>query len=198
MGPKNRHAGEFPPGLSRERNLVLIGYRATGKTAVGALLARKLARPFLDLDQVLEEDAGQSITALVEAKGWAEFRQREKELVARYGRARGQVLATGGGVVLDSENVEILRENGVVVWLKADPSTIRKRLSRDQGEVNQRPSLTGSGTLDEVAEVLRTRQSLYAAAAHVVIDTAGQSLSQVVEKVLDAVGKCFGGGGPGT
>ena len=183
----NESPGETSPGPSRQRNLVLIGYRATGKSAVGALLARELARPFVDLDQVLEEEAGQSITALVAAAGWAEFRRREKELVARYGRAGGQVLATGGGAVLDPENVEILRKNGVVVWLTADPDTIRERLSRDRGEVSQRPSLTNSNTVDEVAEVLKSRQPLYAAASHVIVDTAGQSIEQVAAQVLAAI-----------
>jgi shikimate kinase len=187
MGPENIDAGELPLCLSRERNLVLIGYRATGKTAVGALLAQRLARPFVDLDQVLEEEMGRSIADLVAEEGWAEFRQREKELVARWGRAGGQVLATGGGAVLDPENVEILRENGVVVWLRADPATIQERLSRDQREVSQRPSLTGRSTLEEVAEVLQSRQPLYAAAAHIVIDTDQHSLDQVVEQVLAAV-----------
>lgn len=187
MQPQNEDAGELHPYLTRERNLVLIGYRATGKSAVGSLLAQRLARPFVDLDQVLEAEMGRSITDLVAAKGWAEFRRREKEVVARFGRAGGQVLATGGGAVLDPENVEILRQNGVVVWLRADPATIQERLSRDQREVSQRPSLLGSSTLEEVAEVLQTRQPLYAAAAHLVIDTDRHSLDQVVEMVLAAV-----------
>jgi len=187
MGPKNIDAGKGPPGLTQNRNLVLIGYRATGKTAVGALLAQELARPFVDLDEVLEEEMGCSIADLVAAKGWAEFRRREKELVARFGQADGQVLATGGGAVLDPENVEVLRKNGVVVWLRADPGTIQERLSRDQRQVSQRPSLTDSSTLGEVAEVLQSRQPLYAAAAHIVIDTDQHSLDQVVEKVLAAV-----------
>ena len=187
MGPQNRDAGELPLCLSGERNLVLIGYRATGKTEVGALLAEKLGRPLVDLDQALETEMGRSIADLVAAKGWAEFRRREKEIVARYGRVGGRVLATGGGVVLDPENIKILRENGVVVWLQADPGTIRERLARDRVQESQRPSLTGGGTLGEVEEVLQTRQPLYAAAAHVVIDTAGQSVEQVVEKVLAAV-----------
>jgi len=191
MGPPNSHAGDPSPGLTRERNLVLIGYRATGKSAVGAMLARKLARPFVDLDQVLEEEMGQSIADLVAAKGWAEFRRREKEMVARFGRACGQVLATGGGAVLDRENVEVLRKNGVVVWLRAAPATIQERLSRDQREVSQRPSLTGRSTLEEVAEVLQGRQPLYAAAAHIVIDTDQHSPDQVVEKVLAAVQSMF-------
>ena len=187
MGPKNSHAGDLSPCLSGEGNLVLIGYRATGKSAVGAMLAQRLARPFVDLDQVLVEEMGRSIADLVAAKGWAEFRRREKEVVARFGRAGGQVLATGGGAVLDPENAKILRENGVVVWLRADPATIQERLSRDQREVSQRPSLTGGSTLEEVAEVLQSRQPLYAAAAHLVIDTDQYSLDQVVEKVLAAV-----------
>jgi shikimate kinase len=187
MGPIAKETGPIAPGLTGDRNLVLIGYRATGKTAVGALLAQRLARPFLDLDQVLEEEMGGSIADLVAAQGWAEFRRREKELVARCGRAGGQVLATGGGAVLDPENVAVLRQNGVVVWLRADPATIQERLSRDQRQVSQRPSLTGRSTLDEVAEVLHSRQPLYAAAAHIVIDTDQHSLEQVVEKVLAAV-----------
>jgi shikimate kinase len=187
MGPKDKDAGGLLPCLNQERNLVLIGYRATGKTAVGALLAQRLARPFLDLDQVLEEETGRSIADLVAEKGWAEFRRREKELVSRFARARGRVLATGGGAVLDPENAKILRENGVVVWLRADPATIQERLSRDEREVSQRPSLTGRSTLEEVAEVLQSRQPRYAAAAHIIIDTDQHSLVQVVEKVLAAV-----------
>jgi shikimate kinase len=198
MMPNPKGARKLPPCLSGERNLVLIGYRATGKTEVGGLLAEKLGRPLVDLDQTLEREMGRSITDLVAARGWAEFRKREKEMVARCGRVGGQVLATGGGVVLDPENVAILRQNGVVVWLQADPGTIRERLSRDRVQESQRPSLTGGGTLDEVAEVLQNRQPLYAAAAHVVIDTTGQSVEQVAEKVLDEVGKCFAEGGPGT
>jgi len=187
MGLKKHNTEENIPDLTPERNLVLIGYRATGKTAVGALLAQKLARAFVDLDQVLEEEMGFSIADLVAAKGWSEFRRREKELVARFGGANGRVLATGGGAVLDPENVEVLRKNGVVVWLAADPATIQERLSRDEREVSQRPSLTGRSTLEEVAEMLQSRQPLYAAAAHVLIDTAGQSIEQVAEKVLAAM-----------
>ncbi|MDD2902833.1 MAG: shikimate kinase [Syntrophales bacterium] len=187
MGPKNKDAGELPPCLSGDRNLVLIGYRATGKTAVGGRLAQALARPLVDLDAALEAEMGRTITTLVAEKGWAEFRRREKEIVARYSRMGGQVLATGGGVVLDPENVALLRKTGVVVWLQAAPNTIRERLSRDRVQEDQRPSLTGGGTLDEVEEVLKARKPLYAAAAHVVIDTTGQSLEQVAEKVMAAV-----------
>ena len=131
-------------------NLVLIGYRATGKTSVGARLAEVLQRPFVDLDQVLVREAGRSVADIVAQGGWAEFRRLEKQLVARYRDARGLVLATGGGVVLDPNNVAALRENGILIWLTADPAAIQARLAQDQPRDANRPSLTGGDTIREV------------------------------------------------
>ncbi len=170
-----------------EPNLVLIGYRGAGKTAVGRRLAQLLSRPLVDLDQVLVEEAGQSIAELVGKKGWAEFRRREKELVARYGAARGLVLAPGGGVILDPENVAVLKAHGIIIWLAADPATLKERLCRDQAQVDSRPSLTSGDTLSEVEKVLAAREPLYRAAAQITIDTTHLSLPQVVDKILEAV-----------
>ncbi len=170
-----------------EPNLVLIGYRGAGKTAVGRRLAQLLSRPLVDLDQVLVEEAGQSIAELVGKKGWAEFRRREKELVARYGAARGLVLAPGGGVILDPENVAVLKAHGIIIWLAADPATLKERLCRDQAQADSRPSLTSGDTLSEVEKVLAAREPLYRAAAQITIDTTHLSLPQVVDKILEAV-----------
>ncbi len=144
------------PQPAQHPNLVLIGYRATGKTSVGARLAEVLQRPFVDLDQVLVREAGRSVADIVAQGGWAEFRRLEKELVARYRDARGLVLATGGGVVLDPDNVAALRENGILIWLTADPAAIQARLAQDQPRDANRPSLTGEDTIREVAAVLRS------------------------------------------
>ncbi len=170
-----------------ERNLVLIGYRATGKTSVGAELARVLGRPCVDLDQVLVAEAGRSVAEIVAQGGWEEFRRLERELVARYRHLRGQVLATGGGVVLAPENVEALRENGIIIWLTADAATIRSRLEADRPHDALRPSLTGGDTVNEVQEVLKARDPLYKAAAQIVIDTAQQSIPQVIKAILRAL-----------
>jgi shikimate kinase len=169
------------------RNLILIGYRATGKTSAGAQLGRLLDRPFVDLDEILVQEAGRSIAQIVAESGWEEFRRREKELVARFRHARGIVLATGGGVVLDPENVQALRENGIIIWLTADPATIQARLAGDRPKAPSRPSLTAADPIAEVLEVLKVREPLYRAAAQIVIDTAGRSLGQVVEKILAAL-----------
>jgi len=172
------------PQPARQPNLVLIGYRATGKTSVGARLAEVLQRPFVDLDQVLVREAGRSVADIVAQGGWAEFRRLEKQLVARYRDTRGQVLATGGGVVLDPDNVAALRENGIIIWLTTDPVAIQARLAQDQPRDANRPSLTGEDTIREVLEVLKVRAPLYQAAAQMSIDTTHRSVAQVVKLVL--------------
>jgi shikimate kinase len=176
----HRHPDNHP-------NLVLIGCRATGKTSVGTRLAEVLQRPFVDLDQVLVREAGRSVADIVAQGGWAEFRRLEKELVARYRDAQGQILATGGGVVLDPDNVAALRENGILIWLTADPAAIQARLAQDQPRDANRPSLTGGDTIREVAEVLEARAPLYQAAAQMIVDTTHNSVAQVVELVLAAL-----------
>lgn len=178
---------ESPSQPARQPNLVLIGYRATGKTSVGARLAEALHRPFVDLDQVLVREAGRSVADIVAQGGWAEFRRLEKELVARYRDARGLVLATGGGVVLDPNNVAALRENGILIWLVADPAAIQARLAQDQPRDANRPSLTGEDTVREVLEVLEARAPLYQAAAQMSVDTTHRSVAQVVKLVLAAL-----------
>jgi shikimate kinase len=172
---------------SQRPNLVLIGYRATGKTSVGARLAADLGLAFVDLDQVLVQEAGQPVVDIVAHSGWAEFRRLEKELVARFRHSRGQVLATGGGVVLDPENVKALRENGIIIWLTAEPAAIQARLEQDRPRDANRPSLTGGDPVQEVTEVLKDRYPLYQAAAQITVDTTRQNIAQVVELILAAL-----------
>ena len=178
--PRRRHPDNQP-------NLVLIGYRATGKTSVGARLAELLHRPFVDLDQMLVREAGRPIAEIVAQGGWGEFRRLEKELVARYRHVEGQILATGGGVVLDRDNVTALQANGLIIWLTADPAVIQARLAQDQPRDANRPSLTGKDPIREVEEVLQDRSPLYEAAAQIIVDTTHRSLDQVVELVLAAL-----------
>ena len=178
---------EPQPQPARQPNLVLIGCRATGKTSVGTRLAEVLQRRFVDLDQVLVREAGRSIADIVAQGGWAEFRRLEKELVARYRGLQGQILATGGGVVLDPDNVAALRENGILIWLTADPAAIQARLAQDQPRDANRPSLTGGDTIREVAEVAEERAPLYQAAAQIIVDTTHNSVAQVVKLVLAAL-----------
>jgi shikimate kinase len=173
--------------LTEDRNLVLIGGRACGKTSVGKALAQALQRPFVDLDEVLVAEAGCSIAELVATEGWPGFRRREKGLVERCARFPGQVLAPGGGVVLDPENVQMLRENGLIIWLTADSATLGHRLRQDLASQESRPSLTGADPVAEMARVLTEREPLYRAAAHLVVDTTGLTVPEVVKQILEEI-----------
>jgi shikimate kinase len=175
---------EKPPRLTPDRNLVLIGYRASGKTSVGRALAERLVRDFVDLDEVLVAEAGCDIAQLVAKEGWPGFRRREKELVRRYALKGGQVLAPGGGVVLDPENVALLREHGVVIWITAPAAVLRERLQADAATAAQRPGLTGGDAALEIDQVLAEREPLYRSAAHLVVDTAFCSVTEVAEEIL--------------
>jgi len=166
-------------------NLVLIGYRATGKSSVGALLSKRLCWPLLDTDDLIQKEAGQTIPDIVAAKGWAHFRSLEKTVVARVSALDRHVIATGGGVVLDPENVALLRATGYLVWLQADAETIKNRLAIDEF----RPPLTGADAVSEVSEVLQERLPAYHRAAHINVDTAHLSPAQIADSILKQLPK---------
>lgn len=172
-------------------NIFLIGYRCTGKTTVGKKLATKLGLQFVDTDQMISTDAGMEISEIVASRGWELFRKKEKEVVSQLSKFGGQVIATGGGVVTVPENQAVMRSSGTVIWLKASPVTIRKRMQADHGTATSRPSLTGQGSLAEIGEVLIERNPLYARAAQHFLDTDKLSISQVVEKIMALTTKNF-------
>jgi len=184
--PARPAMAKIPEALSH-RNLVLIGYRGAGKTAVGRQLSQALGWPLVDLDEELVREAGRTIAGIVAEEGWPGFRRREKELVRRFAGRPGLVLATGGGVVLDPENVARLKEQGILVWLRAPASVLRERLARDAGTAVSRPGLQGSDPLAEVEEILAQREPLYRAAADVILDTTDLTPAEVAAKILAAL-----------
>ncbi len=165
------------------KNIVLIGYRATGKTSVGQLLARKLGSSFVDSDQAVEKKAGQSIATMVAAKGWDFFRAQEKEMLLELTRQPGQVIACGGGAILHQDIWPLVKKAAFVVWLKADIETICRRLAGDEATTSQRPSLSGQDIYAEVGGILHERTPLYAAGCHLELDATG-SLEDIVEKII--------------
>jgi len=165
-------------------NIVLIGYRGSGKSTVGRRLAERLGRGFADLDALIEKRQGASIREIVESLGWEYFRAMEKATVEEISRQNNFIVAPGGGAVLDPENVSSLRNNGLIVWLKAEPEVLAERMSRDPQTVKGRPTLTGKGTLAEIREVASSRDSIYKAAAAIEVDTSALDIEAVVEKIV--------------
>lgn len=175
------------PGGRQVRNLVLIGYRGCGKSCVGRQVAARLGWSFVDTDEQVEAADGRPVAAIFEQAGEATFRRLEETIIARVTRAPRQVISVGGGAVLSEANRRALRDAGLCIWLAAPPEELHRRIQADPGTTGGRPALTGCGGLDEIRHLLGQRQPLYSALADHVVQTAGQSIGQVVEAVLSAM-----------
>jgi len=165
-------------------NIVLVGYRGTGKSTVGRLLASRLGRELVSTDAEIIKRAQRSIPEIVAQKGWEHFRDLESDICREFAGRDQLVIDTGGGAILRVQNVEALKKNGTVFWLTASVETIAKRI----GSNNQRPSLTGTKSfVDEIQDVLRERTPKYQAAADHSITTDNRSVNQLVETILTLI-----------
>lgn len=168
-------------------NIFLIGYRCTGKTTVGKALALRLGRPFLDTDRMIVEKSGTGITQIVDENGWSFFREQERKVMEALAAMDRQVVATGGGIVLDDRNVSAMKKSGTIVWLTASDKTIEERMRADDATTGNRPSLTGQGLIEEIASVLSERAPLYQKAADLAIDTDREKIAVICDRIVDAL-----------
>jgi shikimate kinase len=161
-------------------NLVLIGYRGTGKSTVAGLLAQRLHMEVVSLDQEIVRRAGCTIAEIVAQHGWPQFRDLEAAVTAEVARRDNLIIDAGGGVILRADNVEKLRHGGTLFWLRASVPVIVARIQSG----TERPALTaGKSFTEEVEEVLRARTPLYAAAAHYQVGTDALSPEQVAAEI---------------
>jgi len=166
-------------------NLVLIGYRCTGKTTVGRILAENLGWPLVDTDTLIQQRAGKSIKDIVAAGGWPEFRRLEREVIADVAAGDRQVISAGGGAILDEANRKALRAGGRVVLLTAAPEIIWQRMKADPKTLAERPNLTDSGGIAEVRNVLAEREAAYQAACHYAVPTDRYSPDEAAARILE-------------
>ncbi len=171
----------------KKKNIVLTGFRATGKSLVGRMLAEQLGYLFIDTDELLCERLGAPIADIVARHGWAFFRQAERALLAEVPTMVRTVLATGGGAIEHREQWQQLRSCSYVVWLEADAATIRQRMGADPNSPGQRPSLTGRPIHDEIAELLQQREPLYLAGSDLRLDTGVQKPAGLVDAIIRAM-----------
>ena len=170
-------------------NIILIGYRGTGKTAVGKALSERLARPFYDADVFLEEKLSRTISNIVAKDGWPYFRAREKEIIRELSALNGCVIATGGGAVMDHDNVDCLSDNGIFILLKADTPTMIKRIQGDETSRQQRPALLAGNIHEETEALIEKRMPTYERVADMVVDTTHLGIDDVVEQIINNVMK---------
>jgi len=168
--------------LPEPHNIALIGFMAVGKSAVGRNLAKRLHKQFIDLDRVIEKRAGLKIREIFEVKGEPYFREMEKQTLQDLLQKPGHVIATGGGVVMDEENLRLLREKTLLVCLSASTDAIATRV----GNGAKRPLLKGSNRRERIEELLKQRADKYAQ-AHITIDTSELTLQQVVDELVRSV-----------
>ena len=170
-------------------NIILMGYRCSGKTSAGKGLAERLGFSFYDTDEMVERQTGLSIPRIVAEQGWDAFRQSERAMIRELSSADRGVIALGGGAVLDSRNVENLKGNGVFVWLTAAAKTIAARMGNDEASGSERPSLTQATSIGEIDRVLAEREPLYRRLADIAVDTTEIEADRVAEAICAGLRK---------
>lgn len=159
----------------------LVGMPGSGKSTVGRQLAHRAGVPFIDLDHRLEKLLGTTIRSFFEAQGEARFRDLEAQVLADVAQQPGGiVLSTGGGAVLRADNRAVLRQFGNVLYLRASPEEIYKRVKHDK----TRPLLQGGNPMEKLRELYAQRDPLYRETAHFVIETGRPSVSTLVNMVM--------------
>lgn len=160
------------------RNIALTGFMAAGKTVVSRRLARKLGWSFVDLDRVIEADVGLSIPQIFSRHGETHFREAEKRALKQVLQRTEQVIALGGGAVLDAENLKLLQERSLLVWLKVSTDVVLRRIKNK----DNRPLLQGPDKRKRIEQLSRSREGIYAQ-AHVTIETDKKPVEDVVEEI---------------
>jgi shikimate kinase len=169
--------------------VVLIGYRGSGKTTVGRLLAERLGKPFVDCDAVIAKMAGRSIREIFLAEGEEGFREIEMRVIAESAR-KDCVLAVGGGAVMRQENQRTLKEAGHrMVYLRCEARELLRRIQGDPETSDNRPNLTNlGGGIEEIEVLLKQREPIYRALMSAEIDVTNLSPQQAADRLAKLIG----------
>lgn len=160
--------------------IILTGFMGTGKSVVGRCLAERLGLSFLDLDVLIKEEAGMSIPEIFASDGEPGFRRMEREQIARVANCGNSVIATGGGALLDPENIRTIKTGGaVLVCLQAAPEVILKRIKAE----SHRPLLQVPDRMVRIRELLEQRASSYAQ-ADLSVETSELSVEEIVDRIV--------------
>jgi shikimate kinase len=165
--------------VERCGNIYLVGMMGAGKTTVGRQLAKRFGRRFLDADHEIEARTGVRVPTIFEIEGEAGFRKREAQVVAELATEHDLVLATGGGVVLDPANRQVLSHSGLVIYLDAPPALLYERTRHDRN----RPLLRVPDPLGKLEQLYIERDPLYREIADVVIEAVSGGVNSLVAKV---------------
>lgn len=169
--------------MNAAKSIVLVGMMGAGKSSVGRCLQSRTGLARLDTDELVASQFGISIPEIFAKHGEDKFRNVETELLQKLAPDRPAIIVTGGGIVLRSKNVDLLKKLGAVVWLTADKTTLYERASRR----NDRPLLQKENPREVFLALLRMREPLYAAAADFRVNSSGKTHDEVAETILSKV-----------
>ena len=166
--------------MDNKKNIVLIGMMGAGKSTIGHLLDEKLKDfQYLDIDKEIEKLAQKHISEIFAQDGEPHFRKLEHELIAKYSNYHNQVISTGGGIVENIENVDLLKKNGVIFYLKASLDELFERVKK----TSHRPLLKNANPKQRLKELIDKREPFYKL-ADFEIDTEKKELMEIVKEIL--------------
>ena len=167
------------------KNIYLIGFMGCGKSSVARELQADYGMKQIEMDQMLVEQNGMAISEIFKIYGETHFRDLESGLLEKIRMEENQVISCGGGVVLREKNVDMMRQNGIIVLLTASPETILKRVQND----NSRPVLEGKKNLQGITDLMEARREKYEMAADVTIHTDDKSVAQICKEIQEKLKK---------
>lgn len=170
--------------MEEKSNIILIGFMGTGKTAIGRRLANILKMKFYDTDHEIEKVTEMSIAMLFKKHGEIRFRSEEELMVKKLLHKKNVIIATGGGMVLNPKNIELLSKTGVLICLTARPEVIYERVRRR----NNRPLLQKGNTYDTIVKLLKEREDFYKC-SDFTVDTSDKSFDEIIEQILSYTNK---------
>jgi shikimate kinase len=165
-------------------SIALIGFMGVGKTAVGKVLAKRLNKEFVELDYLIEQKARKPIPEIFEQDGEVAFRELEIEVTREVSQGKNQIIACGGGLVLNKINIDRLKRDSIIVYLTASPGVILKRVSNGDEE---RPLLKVANQAQTIQASLRFRKPFYERAADIKVDTSGVDIDSVAGEIIRQV-----------
>ncbi|MCL2615477.1 MAG: shikimate dehydrogenase [Dehalococcoidia bacterium] len=173
---KSRAKGSMP-----KTSIAIIGFMGSGKSSVGQALAQELDLPFVDIDQLIEKETGQSIGHIFAGEGEGAFRVLEKDVIRRMSGKKGQVIACGGGAALDATNIAALKKHAVVIYLKCSPDIIKRRLATSRWH---RPLLAGEDWMEGAGKLMAQRAPHYAQAADITIECGTADIAATARRII--------------
>jgi shikimate kinase len=160
-------------------NIYLVGFMGTGKTQVGKKLAKQLERKFLDLDELIQDSENRSISEIFQKLGEPYFRSLEKKMLSEVSKQKECVVSCGGGIVIDPQNIKLMKQTGMMICLSATPEVILKRTKG----FSHRPLLNGEDPKEKIRSLLAEREKFYDQADKI-IDTSEISVEETSDQIL--------------